>query len=87
MLYICTTILAVTLTIDGGIDNCSGLSGPSLYRLQLTSPKIQTLVDGIRSIARQEEPIGQVALVFLAVSRNISLSLVISSSQVFFTSP
>jgi hypothetical protein len=38
----------------------SGLSGPSLYRLKLTSQKIRTLVEGIRSIAKQEEPIGEV---------------------------
>ena len=38
----------------------SGLSGPSLHRLHLTHSKVMTLVDGIRSIALQDEPIGQV---------------------------
>lgn len=37
----------------------NGLSGPALYRLKLTSQKIKTLVEGIKSIGLQEEPIGR----------------------------
>jgi delta-1-pyrroline-5-carboxylate synthetase len=37
----------------------NGLARPALYRLKLTSQKIKTLVEGIKSIALQEEPIGR----------------------------
>ena len=37
----------------------SGVVGPSLKRLRLTPEKIRTLVEGIRSIAEQTEPIGE----------------------------
>ena len=39
----------------------SGLPGTTLSRLKLTSQKIKTLVEGIRSIAKQDEPIGEVS--------------------------
>ena len=39
----------------------SGLPSTTLSRLKLTSQKIKTLVDGIRSIAKQDEPIGEVS--------------------------
>ena len=39
----------------------SGLPGTTLSRLKLTSQKIKTLVKGIRSIAKQDEPIGEVS--------------------------
>ena len=39
----------------------SGLSGSSLHRLHLTHAKVMTLVDGIRSIALQDEPIAKVS--------------------------
>lgn len=42
----------------------SGLSGPLLKRLKLTEQKIDTLADGIRCIARQVEPLGQVSYFF-----------------------
>ena len=41
--------------------NFSGLPGTTLSRLKLTSQKIKTLVEGIRSIAKQDEPIGEVS--------------------------
>jgi len=45
---------------DVNTAEIAGLAGPLLYRLKLTSEKIKALVDGIRSIAAQSEPIGQV---------------------------
>jgi len=41
-------------------DRNPPLAGPLLKRLALTEHKIQTLVDGIKSIAAAEEPIGKV---------------------------
>ena len=49
-------------SLDVGIAEKNGLTGASLKRLKLTSEKIKTLVDGIRSIAVQPEPIGQLLL-------------------------
>jgi len=37
-----------------------GMSGPALHRLNMDEEKIKSLVDGIRSIAAQREPIGEV---------------------------
>jgi gamma-glutamyl phosphate reductase len=38
----------------------AGLEGPALKRLKLTDEKIQALMDGIRAIAAQDEPIGRI---------------------------
>lgn len=43
------------------VGDCNrGLSGQLLKRLKLTEQKIDSLVDGIRCIAKQAEPLGQV---------------------------
>lgn len=49
-----------------------GVSGSNLKRLKLTADKIDTLAIGIRSIAAQDEPIGQV-LSRLEVAENLEL--------------
>ena len=41
------------------ITSFRGLLGQLLKRLRLTPEKIDALVDGIKSIANQEEPIGK----------------------------
>ena len=51
-------ILAVN-TEDVTAAEKSGITGPSLKRLKLTPEKLRTLVEGIRSIAAQDEPIGE----------------------------
>ena len=42
----------------------SGLSPSLLGRLKLTSAKLQTLAEGIRSIATQDEPIHKVDTIY-----------------------
>jgi len=67
----------------------SGLAGPSLKRLSLTHEKLRTLVEGIRSIAEQEEPIGKLearteladGLVLDKISAPIGVLLVIFESR------
>lgn len=54
-----TDILAAN-EMDLEIAKASKISLQMLKRLKLTSEKISTLVDGIRAIAAQEEPLGQV---------------------------
>ena len=56
---ICFTVLSTYL--NSSQLSFSGLPGTTLSRLKLTSQKIKTLVEGIRSIAKQEEPIGEVS--------------------------
>ncbi|KAG5189569.1 Aldehyde/histidinol dehydrogenase [Tribonema minus] len=51
------------------------LAGPLLKRLQLTPAKIQTLVDGINSLADQPEPIGK-CMSHLEVSEGLVLKQV-----------
>ena len=53
-----TEILAVNAE-DVAAAEKSGIAGPSLKRLKLTPEKLRTLVEGIRSIAAQDEPIGE----------------------------
>ncbi len=45
---------------DVALARDKGLSGPLLSRLQLTSEKIKTLAAGIRSIAKLDDPIGEI---------------------------
>lgn len=54
-----TDILA-TNQLDLEKATVEGLSGQILKRLKLTNEKLRTLVEGIRSIAKQEEPLGKV---------------------------
>jgi gamma-glutamyl phosphate reductase len=49
----------------------SGLSGQLLKRLKLTSEKIDSLVDGIRCIAKQEEPLDQVRDLRVSLSDDV----------------
>lgn len=66
-----------------------GLSGPLLSRLELTSEKIKTLAAGIRSIARLDDPIGEIAnkielapdLILDKISCPIGVLLVIFESR------
>ncbi len=54
-----TDILA-TNHLDLNKATEQGLTGQLLKRLKLTNEKLRTLVEGIRSIAKQEEPLGKV---------------------------
>lgn len=45
---------------DLRIAHAEGLEPPLLKRLGLTAPKLQTLIDGVRSLAASADPIGRV---------------------------
>jgi delta-1-pyrroline-5-carboxylate synthetase len=51
-------ILAVNAEDVAAAEKCN-IPGPSLKRLKMTSEKLRTLVEGIRSIAAQQEPLGE----------------------------
>ena len=70
-------------------ENCGTMSFPNLKRLRLTKEKLDVLSDGIRSIARQEEPIGALqsrmelseGLILDKISTPIGVLLVIFESR------